>query len=397
MRLLVTIAARFYRGPDGHIYPHHPILAYNFFTRYLAVFDEVLVAARVWPLKGHPACDQPSDGPGVSFMGMPPSTGVFDLIRDWTRLRSIVRRAVATCDAYILRLPDFFGTLAYKEIRRRGLPFAVEVVGDPKDTLRAESVRHFLLPLIRFLAIRYLRQECSTASAVSYVTKHFLQKIFPPGEHTFATHYSSIDLPASLFINAPRRYSQPATLLVHVGTFDAFYKGPNVLVEALALLAERGMPFRLSFVGDGRRRPELEVIVKKLGLGDQVTFLGLLPAGAGVAAALDASHLFVLPSIQEGLPRAMIEAMARGVPCIGSTAGGIPELLPPEDLIPPGNALALADKILEVAQDPARMTAMSARNLGAAQEYRDEVLRQRRLIFYRQVRESAEGWRQKAK
>lgn len=84
--------------------------------------------------------------------------------------------------------------------------------------------------------------------------------------------------------------------------------------------------------------------------------------------------------------------IARSLPCIGSTVGGIPELLPSEDLVPPGDAVALASKIREVVTDPERMTRMSARNLETAKEYRDEVLREQRNEFYRYVREMTEVW-----
>jgi len=59
------------------------------------------------------------------------------------------------------------------------------------------------------------------------------------------------------------------------------------------------------------------------------------------------------------MPRAMIEAMARGLPCIGSAVGGIPELLSSEDLVSRGDAGALALKIMEVVSQPDRMTRMS--------------------------------------
>jgi glycosyltransferase involved in cell wall biosynthesis len=112
-----------------------------------------------------------------------------------------------------------------------------------------------------------------------------------------------------------------------------------------------------------------------------------------VRAALDHADLFVLPSRTEGLPRAMIEAMARALPCIGSTVGGIPELLPPEDLVPPGDAAALARKIREVVCDPDRMARMSARNLEQARQYREDALSGRRIAFYQRVREVTEAWR----
>jgi glycosyltransferase involved in cell wall biosynthesis len=147
------------------------------------------------------------------------------------------------------------------------------------------------------------------------------------------------------------------------------------------------------FIGDGKHRTELEARAKAAGLAKHVRFLGELPAGKHVRAQLDQADLFVLPSRTEGLPRALIEAMARGLPCIGSEVGGIPELLPSEDMVPPGDMSALARKIREVATRPERMTRMSARNLEKAREkYREEILRERRVSFYEHVSAEALTW-----
>jgi glycosyltransferase involved in cell wall biosynthesis len=137
---------------------------------------------------------------------------------------------------------------------------------------------------------------------------------------------------------------------------------------------------------------ELEAQVASLGLGERVHFCGHLLSSALVRYELDRADLFILPSRQEGLPRAMIEAMARSLPCIGSTVGGIPELLPSEDLVPPGDVVALASKIREVVTDSERMAQMSARNLEKAKDYTDQVLCDRRNQFYRYVREMTEKW-----
>jgi glycosyltransferase involved in cell wall biosynthesis len=126
--------------------------------------------------------------------------------------------------------------------------------------------------------------------------------------------------------------------------------------------------------------------------GSRTLFLGELPAGEAVRAELDRADLFVLPSRTEGLPRAMLEAMARALPCLGSTVGGIPELLPPEDMVSPGDVTALARKIREVLADPPRMSRMSARNLEKAQAYREEILQERRVAFYQHVKEKTEAW-----
>jgi glycosyltransferase involved in cell wall biosynthesis len=389
MRALVTLSARFERGPDGRVYPQNPSLTYEiFFKRYLEVFEEILVVARVVRVK-KPASIYPSDGAGVTFIDVPMFSGVLDLMKFLPRIRKILRQAISDAKAYFLRVPDFLGSLAYQEIRRLGLPFAVEVVGDPADSLQGGSVRHPLRPLIRHLAIRQLRAQCAAAAAAAYVTKHVLQERYPPGAHAYTTNYSTINLPESFFTDKPRQYTAPARRLVFVGTLEVFYKAPDVLLEALKILADRGIPMHLDVVGDGRCRPQLEALVNRLNLNQQIIFHGKVPHQE-VSSILDGADLFVLPSRTEGLPRAMIEAMARALPCIGSTAGGIPELLPPEDMVPPGDALALAYKIMEVAQNPPRMTAMSARNLATAQEYRNEVLQGRRIQFYRHVRELAE-------
>src|SRR6185295_5192765 len=93
------------------------------------------------------------------------------------------------------------------------------------------------------------------------------------------------------------------------------YKGHDVLVEALARCRARGIAVTLTIVGDGMHRPALEAQVRALGVGPYVRFAGQLTAGAEVRRELDTADLFVLASRQEGLPRAMIEAMARGIPC----------------------------------------------------------------------------------
>jgi glycosyltransferase involved in cell wall biosynthesis len=388
MKALVTIAARFIQGSDGRIYPEGPAANYDFFSRYLEVFEEVLVVARVRRQEGAPPVGIPfSDGPGVTFVGVPTFSGIWDMARHYSDILAILSRAIDQCRAYFLRVPDFLGTIAWKEIGRRRLPFAVEVVGDPADSLQKGSIQHPLRPLIRFIIVRCLRAQCAGASASSYVTKQTLQNHYPPGNHTFTTNYSSINLPSAFFRKKPLEYRGRVSRLVFVGTLEALYKGQDILLEAMAILARRGSPMHLTMVGDGRLRPELAAQASARGLASLVNFMGNVSAGPAVVSILDANQVFILPSRQEGLPRAMIEAMARGLPCIGSTAGGIPELLAPEDMVPPGNAIALANKISEVVGDPAKMSLMSARNLSVAQEYRQELIQKRRLDFYRYMQE----------
>jgi glycosyltransferase involved in cell wall biosynthesis len=178
---------------------------------------------------------------------------------------------------------------------------------------------------------------------------------------------------------------QRAFTIVMVGMLKQLYKAPDVLIDAVAQCVREGLDLRLLMVGDGQHRAELEQRALRIGLQGRVCFLGSIPAGQAVRDILDTADLFVLPSRQEGLPRALVEAMARGLPCIGSTVGGFAELLPPDDLVVPGDAAALAEKIRAIVTDPPRQAAMAARNLEHARDYQAERLRERRVQMYRHV------------
>ncbi len=179
--------------------------------------------------------------------------------------------------------------------------------------------------------------------------------------------------------------------VIFVGSLEHYHKGPDLLIGALATCVSAGLDLVLTVIGDGSRRRDLERLASEMGCGDRVVFAGQIPSTA-VAAQLDRADIFILPSRHEGLPRAMIEAMARGLPCIGSDVAGIPELLPPDALVPSGDRDALAARLQQVVGDTAWMTNMSARNLHEARAYRAAVLQQRRLGFYRRVREATEAW-----
>jgi phosphatidyl-myo-inositol dimannoside synthase len=133
--------------------------------------------------------------------------------------------------------------------------------------------------------------------------------------------------------------------------------------------------------------PALRKRCSRLGIDNEVEFLGSVTAGEPVRRELDRADLFVLPSRAEGVPRAMLEAMARGLPCIGSSIGGIPELLHEDDLVATDNPASLAQAIGRVFTDQSRLARMSARNLQKATEYSTALLSRQRQKFYRAVKE----------
>lgn len=394
MRVAVSLESRFLRAPDGGVWSR-TTFPYAFWTRYLEVFDAVRIVARVRDVDTVPEDHKRCDGEGVSVCGMPYYHGPAQYLRSLSAIRKAAATAVGGADAVILRVPSTIGGHLHSHHLRNGRPYGVEVVGDPYDVCAPGAMRHPLRPMLRWWSPRRLRHQCAGAAAAAYVSSYVLPKRYPcrlPG--ALKTHYSSIELDHQAVLAVPRR-SRSVTdgvRLITVGSLEQLYKGTDTLLGAMALARTAETALSLAVLGDGKHRAELEALAQRLGLEGSVAFHGTVPGGEAVRAELDRADIFVLPSRTEGLPRAMIEAMARGLPCIGSAVGGIPELLPPEDMVPPGDARALARKIQEVASSPERMAAMSARNLAKAQEYRDDVLRERRIAFYRHVRERTEEW-----
>ncbi len=392
--LVVSIEHRFDRTPDGAIWTQ-TMFARPFWSRYLAVFDAVRVVARLREVATVPETWQRADGDGVSFAALPFYIGPWQYLRQRRRLTEAAVAAVGPADAVIFRVPSAIAGQIEPALLRTGHPYGVEALGDPYDVFAPGAVRHPLRPFFRWWFPKRMRRLCAGAAATGYVTEHALQRRYPPAPGSCTTYYSDVELSAETFVAAPRIPRREGTFtLVSVGSLAQMYKAPDVQIDAVARLVKEGLDLRLVLVGDGKHRPELEVRAVALGMAERVLFRGQLTAGAAVRAELDAADIFCMPSRTEGMPRALIEAMARGLPCIGSTMGGIPELLPAEDMVSPGDVAALAKTIRAVVTDPERMARMSARNLARACDYREDELRARRTHFYRALRERTEAWRE---
>jgi glycosyltransferase involved in cell wall biosynthesis len=158
-------------------------------------------------------------------------------------------------------------------------------------------------------------------------------------------------------------------------------KGHAVLLQAFEK-ARLGHTSVLLLVGDGPLLAELETMARSLGIGGRVRFLG---RRRDVEDLLFASDVFVLPSLAEGLPMALLEAMARGLPCIASAVGGVPEALADGidgHLVPPGDVDTLAARLASVEDASTRLQLGDAARLHAMRDFRVEQMVQRYESLY---------------
>lgn len=155
--------------------------------------------------------------------------------------------------------------------------------------------------------------------------------------------------------------------IIHVGSLQP-YKGQRFLVEACAQLKDRGLPFRCRIIGEGEERARLQALIKLKGLDGRIELLGA-KTQEEVAALLPTANCYLQPSIMtpagkmEGIPVALMEAMACQLPVIASDLSGIPELVRDGEtgyLIPPADPTAIA-RALQYLYDHPQEAAGTAR------------------------------------
>jgi len=171
------------------------------------------------------------------------------------------------------------------------------------------------------------------------------------------------------------RYVKPAPTLddpddeAHVFTYIFVghlteNKAPDVLIESAKLLRSRGINFRLVLCGNGPLYEQLQEAILKAQMLSVVELRGWV-VGDELLKAMWNADVFVLPTYSEGMPNALLEAMAAGMPVISTPVSAIPEIVTEGEnglLVPPGNAVALADAMEKLFRQPELRQMMSQHN-----------------------------------
>ena len=389
MRVLLTTEARFERTPDGAIWGH---AAYGapLWRRYLDVFSDVVVAARVGDVARPSAGCVLAAAPRISFCPLPPYSGLRGFLRHARGVRRAVAGSLLATDAVIVRSPSPIAQIAAASAMARSKPFGAEIVGDPDQVFSAAAFQHPMRAAMRRTATAAQGYLARHAIAVMFVTRSVLQQKYPTRAQAFSASDAPLDDSAFEGLSSQERLraSGGTFRIVTVGGLEQPYKGFSVLIDAIGSLRRAGADVSLTIVGGGRLQPDLQAQARRQAIESSVTFPGQLDRD-GVRRALDAAQLFVLPSLTEGLPRALLEAMARGLPAIATQVGGVPELLPAACLVPPGNADALGQKIREAIDDPAARTIWSRQNREVALGYHERLLAPIRQAFLVAVRNAS--------
>lgn len=234
---------------------------------------------------------------------------------------------------------------AVKKFGSRNFP----LLTSPRVHYRSRSLPTLLLD-------RFLNSADNLLVAESMAHRDFLCETLGYDPERTETIYNGIQ-PGASSIEARRRVRETLKIAPDVFTVLSAgrlerQKGHAHLLEAVALI-NVVKPLRAIIVGDGILRGPLEKLARRLKIEDKVRFVG---EQAPLTDWLSAADAFVLPSLWEGLPNVLLEAMGQGVPVVATSVDGVPEVVEEGRsglLCDPGNPLSLAEGIQTLIQDPA--------------------------------------------
>lgn len=375
---------RFFVAPDGRIYSYGQY-DMTILNRYVEIFGKVTIAARGVALdeKDDLSRYSPCSSENISFLWMPNLSSLRGLTISRPAARRKLAGGIARADAVIARLPSEIGLMALDIARKQEKPAAAEVVACVWDGLKSHGG---LIPRL-YAPLAYMRMRRAVAKAgwAHYVTQDFLQSRYPSTGKTLAA--SDVDLPAPDENVLSRRLSRiTAPGPVTFGMVAALFhkeKGIDVAIEAFAQARHERPDTSLRILGPGDSAPWRK-LAREFGVEESVEFCGSLPRGEAVLNWLDGIDIYVQASFQEGLPRALMEAMSRGCPALASSAGGTAELVEPECLHKPGDRKTLALQMIS-ACDPDWRLRMAARNFEHIKRYSTAALDVSRKAFWRNI------------
>lgn len=389
MDLVFVTNARFSRNDKNEIYGIHTSVNRDTLQNYLSIFDKVFVVGRVENISDLDTSNAVRvDDENIEVLPLPYFIGISGYLRNRKQVKKLLKEYLKINAANIFRIPSSYGRISATVLHKIKKPFGVEVVGDPYDVFAPGTFKHPLRIIIRYLGYFYLKRTTKKASAAIYVTDAALQKRYPVNTGVYKTSASDVILDEDAYAKYSKVLKKKQNYnIISVGSLDQMYKGPDILLKAVELLKNKyNVKVYLKWMGDGKFKNEMIQFSKKLGVADEVNFLGVVKPVEKLINELDTGDLFVLASRTEGLPRALVEAMARGLPCVSTNIGGIPELISENALVNINDHKVLAKKIYEVISNPVLANELANQNFLKSKEFEYSFLKSKRDNFFQEVK-----------
>lgn len=394
MKIILFLEQKFYQNEHG-LYADK-VVDNEYIKRYISVFDKVVICARKVNDLPSNFVKKPIVSEQVEFLPLPnfDSKGI---IFHKKKIRKNIQSKIEESDGVIIRSPSSISYLAAYILQSVKKPIAVELVADARVFFSYQQGDSYLRKAYKYVAnkviVRHTKQLTSNANAVLYVTKEFLEKEYPCKSITMG--YNSTDYfmtACSDVLLDETRYSsnifphstQGKFIICHTGALSGENKGQRTVINIVKKLIQEGIECEAHFIGDGSSRAAFEEYTREEDLSSYIFFHGQISNFTDIQKIYSKAHLFLFPSISEGLPRALIEAMANSLPCLAYLVGGIGELLPRECTPEVNDREELYKMVHQMIDDESYRVSCGMKNYQVAREYASNILDQKRNTFYQQ-------------
>lgn len=381
MKLVFVHDGPLFYDSEGRYYE----FAYHeLYQRYSYFADDITFLMRTKPIEGERKFTLvPSE---IRVVDVPNFKSPKLYFKNKKTAQEIVKKEIFAADYVVLRSQSSIAQLALNYIKEYRKPYIIECVGCSWDSYW----NHGLLGKI-VAPYMYLKTRCAIRNAeyVYYVTNEFLQKRYPTNGKTVSCSNVVLDSLDNYTLEKRIKKIQEFNpnkrlILGTAAAIDTRYKGHEHVIEAIPALLKKGynIEYRLAGGFTGQKKTTfLYDLARNLGVSDRVTFCGSL-SSKQMNEYYDSLDIYVQPSKQEGLPRAVIEAMSRACPTIGTGIAGIPELLQKDFLFKKGSSEEVVGAIERMLK--ADLSKVATVNFEKAKQYERDKLNVKRNLFYDQ-------------
>ncbi|WP_208796365.1 glycosyltransferase [Exiguobacterium acetylicum] len=375
-----------YRDCNG-VYCNTTITS-NMFERYFEVVDELIVVIRTFHLTTTyvEAKMNKVELKGLKIIeveNLNSLKGILNKKRNALKIEKYINKA----DMIFARMPSIISDMTISMAKKRKKPYLVEVGGCAWDS-------HWNHSLVGKIVAPYMffkeRKNILDASFAIYVTQKWLQKRYPT--KGMSTSASNVYLEKNDFKVLDNRKIRIKNLnkknIFKIGTtaaIDVKYKGQDDVVKAISNLKKQGFNIQYELVGGGDKK-YIQNLSEKLSVSENVVFKGLL-LKKDVIEWMDQIDLYIQPSKQEGLPRALVEAISRACPAIGSNTAGIPELLNDDCIFKAASIREIENLIKKRYMNKEILIKESEANFLKSKDFSIELLNENRNKIYKRYRD----------
>jgi glycosyltransferase involved in cell wall biosynthesis len=350
-------------------------------NNYLPYFDSITVIGRRSLSEKSKCVLSSMDNGKVRFNLVSEYSSVFKFFYHYVKIRQKIAAEIDNNDFTIIRLPSQFGFMAANILRKWHKPYMVEVVENGFEaywyfpSFLGKMTAHYFhgrmkktlkYALYAVYVAQKLKNDYPTLGCGVVISDVIMENILPCAQIQKARFYS-----ANFKIGL-------------IGDLGVKYKGQAILLKAISILEDDiKQHIELYFAGPGNGE-WIVALAKKLNLNNNIQFIGLMPHNE-VLDLLKTISLYVHPSFKEGMPRALLEAMSMGCPILGSTNGGIPEVVKAEFLHKPGDYKKLSKQIKTFYENRNLLEQESLCNLELVKPFLKENLNIKRKEFFQKI------------